>query len=175
MGGNVGEVAQGGRARGEMGRGHQRAVWEQQRVDWFPLLGSLKNLTTGLIWLVRREGSGRKRGGRWPREGGQGGRWGGGTKKLVTVAGGGGSGVEVKTKGSEVERVDKMWSGGWPGLGKGEGRVWGTPGYACCGGRKADKKKVQMRGNGEGAKGTCWAPAPGVGGYNPYIAPISSL
>ena len=22
-----------------------------------------------------------------------------------------------------------------------------------------------MRGNGEGVKGTCWAPAPGVGGY----------
>ena len=27
------------------------------------------------------------------------------------------------------------------------------------------KKKVQMRGNGEGAKGMCWAPAPRVGGY----------
>ena len=24
--------------------GHQRAVWEQQKVHWFPLLGSLKNL-----------------------------------------------------------------------------------------------------------------------------------
>ena len=28
----------------------------------------------------------------------------------------------------------------------------------------AERQKVQMRGNGEGAKGTCWAPAPGVGG-----------
>ena len=52
MGGNVGEVAQGGRARGEMGGGHQRAVWEQQRVHSVPLLSSLKNLTT--IWLVTR-------------------------------------------------------------------------------------------------------------------------
>ena len=26
------------------------------------------------------------------------------------------------------------------------------------------KKEVQMRRNGEGAKGTCWAPAPGVSG-----------
>ena len=37
MGG--GEVAHGGRARGEMGWGHQRAVWEQQKC----------NLTNGLI------------------------------------------------------------------------------------------------------------------------------
>ena len=26
------------------------------------------------------------------------------------------------------------------------------------------EEKVQMRGNGEGGKGTCWAPGPGVGG-----------
>ena len=38
-------VAHGGRARGEMGGGHQRAVWEQQKMHWFPFLGSLKNLT----------------------------------------------------------------------------------------------------------------------------------
>ena len=37
-------MAHGGRAR------------EQQKVHWFPLLGSLKNLTTGLIWLVTRVG-----------------------------------------------------------------------------------------------------------------------
>ena len=55
-GGRRGEVAHGGRARGEMGGGHQRAVWEQQKVHWFPLLSSLKNLTTGLIWLVTRVG-----------------------------------------------------------------------------------------------------------------------
>ena len=30
MGEGGGEVAHGGRARGEMGGGHQRAVWEQQ-------------------------------------------------------------------------------------------------------------------------------------------------
>ena len=31
-------------------------VWEQQGVHWFHLLGSLKNLTIGLIWLVTRGG-----------------------------------------------------------------------------------------------------------------------
>ena len=36
MGGGVGRLAHGGRARGEMGGGHQRAVWEQQNVHWFP-------------------------------------------------------------------------------------------------------------------------------------------
>ena len=41
---------------GEMGGGHQRAVWEQQKGALVPLFGSLKNLTTGLIWLVTRVG-----------------------------------------------------------------------------------------------------------------------
>ena len=55
----------------------------------------------------------------------------GGTRKLVTVAGGGeGEGV------CEVERVDKMWSGRWPGLEKGERRVWGHHDT-----QKADKKR----------------------------------
>ena len=91
--GRRGEVAHGGRARGGDGGGHQRAVWEQQKVHWFTLLGSLKNLSTGLIWLVTRlEGWGEAWGkgalvppfglsgggmgggvGRWPMEGGQGG------------------------------------------------------------------------------------------------------
>ena len=82
--------AWGGWATGKGGRwggGHQRVVWEQQGVQqgvhWFHLLGSLKNLTIGLIWLVtRRVGQG----------GGQG--------------GGDGGSREV---GGEVERVDKMW------------------------------------------------------------------
>ena len=39
-GGNGGGV--GRRARGEMGGGHQRAVWEQQKVHWFPFLAPLK-------------------------------------------------------------------------------------------------------------------------------------
>ena len=115
-GGRRGEVAHGGRARGEMGGGrqqkwHQRAVWEQQKMHWFKM-----------IWLVTRGGDGGRRGevahggrargetgggtreqcgatktgfsslktlagdegggmgggvGRWPMEGGQGGRWGG--------------------------------------------------------------------------------------------------
>ena len=41
-------MAHGGRARGEMGG----------EVHWSPLLGSLKNLTTGLIWLVTGGGVG---------------------------------------------------------------------------------------------------------------------
>ena len=58
-------MAHGGRARGEMG-GHQRAVWEQQKVHWFPVLGSLKNLTTG---PGRRWGHQKARDGGWEGEG----------------------------------------------------------------------------------------------------------
>ena len=77
------EGVHGGRARGEMGWGHQRALWEQQKVHLitgdkgggmgggvgrWPLEGG----TTG------NEGGGMGGGvGRWPMEGGQGGRWGG--------------------------------------------------------------------------------------------------
>ena len=52
----MGGVGQGGGQGGVDGGGHQRAVWEQQGVHWFHLLGSLKNLTIGLIWLVTRGG-----------------------------------------------------------------------------------------------------------------------
>ena len=103
----------------------------------------------------------------------------GGTRKLVTVAGGGrvrecGSGT--RAEGSEVERVDKMWSGRWPGLEKGERRVWGHHDTRVVGAeRQIKKKKVPMRGNGEGVKGTCWAPAPGVGGYWGYIGVVLGL
>ena len=51
-----------------------------QKVHWFtPFFGSLKNLTTGLIWLVRGGGMV----GRWPMEGGQGGEMGGGHQRAV--------------------------------------------------------------------------------------------
>ena len=73
-------------------------------------------------------------------------------------------GSGTRAEGSEVERVDKMWSGRWPGLEKGERRVWGHHDTRVVGAERQIKKKVQMRGNGEGVKGTCWAPAPGVGG-----------
>ena len=43
--------------------------------------------------------------------------------------------------------------------------MWGHQDMRDVGAERQIKKKVQMRGNGEGAKGTCWAPAPGVGGY----------
>ena len=39
-------------ARRVDGGGYQRAVWEQQGVHWFRLLGSLKNRIIGQIWLV---------------------------------------------------------------------------------------------------------------------------
>ena len=45
--GGVGGVGQGGGQGGVDGGGHQRAVWEQQGVHWFHLLGCL-------IWLVTR-------------------------------------------------------------------------------------------------------------------------
>ena len=55
----------------------------QQKVHCFFLLGcSLKNLTTGLIFFAGDEGGGMGGGvGRWPMEGGQGGRWGGGIRE----------------------------------------------------------------------------------------------
>ena len=52
--GKCGGAGPGRAGKGGDGGGHQRAVWEQQRVDWFFFLGSRKNLTTGLIWLVTR-------------------------------------------------------------------------------------------------------------------------
>ena len=86
-------------------------------VHWFPLLGSLKNLTTGLM-------------------GGGVGRAGGAPESSVGA-----------TKSALVKR-----------------RVWGHHDTRAVGAERQIKKKVQMRGNGEGVKGTCWAPAPGVGG-----------
>ena len=76
MGGGVGRWPMEGGQGGRWG-GHQRAVWEQQKVHWFPFLGSLKNLTTGLIWLVTRVGGWGGAVGRWPMEGGERGEMGG--------------------------------------------------------------------------------------------------
>ena len=78
MGGGVGrwpmEGGQGGRWGGT------REQCGSNKRCWFPLLGSLKNLTTGLIW----EGGGMGGGvGRWPMEGGQGGRGGGAPESSV--------------------------------------------------------------------------------------------
>ena len=68
------EGGQGGR----WGGGHQRAVWEQQKMHWFLLLGSLENLTTGLIWLVTRVGGWGEAWGGGPWRAGKGGDGGGG-------------------------------------------------------------------------------------------------
>ena len=70
-------MAHAGRARGEMGRGHQRAVWGCTG----SLFGSLKNLTTGLIWLVTRVGGWGEAWGGGPWRAGKGGDGGGGTRE----------------------------------------------------------------------------------------------
>ena len=70
-------MAHGGRARGRWGEGHQRAVWEQQK----NLLGSLKNPTTGLIWLVTRVGGWGEAWGGGPWRAGKGGDGGAGTRE----------------------------------------------------------------------------------------------
>ena len=74
-GGDGGEAWGGGPWRagqgGEMGGGGTREQCGSNKI---------KNLTTGLIWLVTSGGMGGGVG-RWPMEGGQGGRWGGGTRE----------------------------------------------------------------------------------------------
>ena len=97
------------------------------KVHWLPLLGSLKNLTTGLIWLVTgRGGWGEAWGG-----GGSGRRW--GHQKAR------GGGVWKWYQGRR--RVDKMWSGRWPGLEKGERRVWGHHDTRVVGAERQIKKE----------------------------------
>ena len=102
-------MAHGGRAGGRWGGGNKRCTGS-------PFFGSLKNLTTGLIWLVTRVGGWGEAWGGGPWRAGKGGDGGGhqravweqqqvhwfpffervaqggdgGTRKLVTVAGGGG-------------------------------------------------------------------------------------
>ena len=61
---------------GDGGGGHQRAVWEQQCTGF--CFGSLKNLTTGLIWLVTRVGGWGEAWGGGPWRAGKGGDGGGG-------------------------------------------------------------------------------------------------
>ena len=75
-------MAHGGRARGEMGGGTREQCGSNKRCLF---LASLKTLTTGLIWLVTRGRRGGMGGGvgRWPMEGGQGGRWGGAPESSV--------------------------------------------------------------------------------------------
>ena len=73
MGGGVGRWPMEGARGGDGGGTREQAVWEAALV---PLLRSLKNLSTGLTWLVTRVGGyGEAWGGGM--EGGQGGRWGG--------------------------------------------------------------------------------------------------
>ena len=65
---------------GDGGGGHQRAVWEQQKCIGSPFWAPLK--PNNRSDLAGDEGGGMGGGvGRWPMEGGQGGRWGGGTRE----------------------------------------------------------------------------------------------
>ena len=117
-------MGQGGGQGGVDGGGHQRAVWGQQGVHWFHLLGSLQNLTIGLIWLgVEGVGQG----------GGQGGgRWGGavweqqgvhGSLKNLTIGL-----IWLVTRGAGVGGV---------GQGGGQGGVDGGGTREQCGSNKA--------------------------------------
>ena len=67
--------------KGGDGGGPQRAVWEQQKMHWFSVLGSLKNLTTGLIWLVPRVKRSGEAWGGGPWRAGKGGDGGGGPRE----------------------------------------------------------------------------------------------
>ena len=80
MGGGVVRWPMEGGQGGRWGGGHQRAVWEQQLV---PPLNSLKNLTTGLIWLVTRVGGWGEAWGGGPWRAGKGGDGGGAPESSV--------------------------------------------------------------------------------------------
>ena len=85
-GGGWGEAWGGGpwrAGKGGDGGTRERCGSNQKKVRWFLFLGSLKNLTTGLIWLVTTGGGMGGGVGRWPMEGGQGGRWGGAPESSV--------------------------------------------------------------------------------------------
>ena len=55
-----------------------------------------------------------------------------------------------------MERVDKMWLGRWPGLEKGERRVWGHHDTRVMGAERQIKKRKYKCGE--------MVRAPGVGG-----------
>ena len=80
MGGGVGRWPMEGGQGGRWG-GAQRAVWEQQKVHCFPLLKP--NNWSDLAGDDGGMGGGV---GRWPMEGGQGGRWGGGSVGAIKGA-----------------------------------------------------------------------------------------
>ena len=103
------------------------------------ILGSLK--TRRVKWGEARGGVGQGRAGK-------GGDGGGHQSALVWSDLAGDKGKLREAWGEN--QVDKDVVGWVAWARKRGGASLGTPGYACCGGRKADKKKkVQIRGNGE--------------------------
>ena len=73
-----GEGGQGGRWAGAI----REQCGSNKRCTGFPVLGSLKNLTTGLIWLVTRVGAWGEAWGGGPWRAGKGGDGGGGTRAV---------------------------------------------------------------------------------------------
>ena len=143
-------------------------------MHWFFVLGSLKNLTTGLIWLVTRGRCGGMGGGvgRWPMEGGQGGRWGATKGALVPPFGlpkkpnnwsdlagdkGGGMGRrrgEVLLGSLQNPTTGLIWlvtrGGGW-------GKAWeGGPWRAGKGGDGGGTR--EQCGSNKSCTGSFWAP-----------------
>ena len=72
MGGGVGRWPMEGGQGGRWGGGTREQCGSNKRCTGSPFLTSLKNLTTGLIWLVTRVGGWGGGVGRWPMEGGEG-------------------------------------------------------------------------------------------------------
>ena len=190
-GGRRGEVAHGGRARGEMGWGHQRAVWEQQKCiatskpnNWSDLAGDegggmeggqagrwsnkrctdspfLAALETGELTRVGGGGGGV---GRWPMSGGQGGRWGGGGMGRRGPEGGQG-GRWGAGMGGGVGR--------WPMEG-GQGGRWGGAPESSVGARfwaPSPNNWSDLAGDEGGGMGEAWGGGPwragGMGGGVP--------
>ena len=142
-GGGPGRRARGGDGRG----GHQRAVWEQQGMHWFHVLGSLKNRRIGLIWLVTRGGGGGVGGG-------------GPGRRARRWAGGTGSIFWAPLKNLTIGLIWLVRAGGgeaWGGVGQGGGQ-----GGEMGGGHR------------EAAKGGRWAggaPESSVGGTRGALVP----
>ena len=136
-------MGQGGGQGGVDGWGDQRAVWEQQSVHWFHLLGSLKNLTIGLIWLVTRGGGV----GGVGQGGGQGAVDGVKLNNWSDLAGDEGGGVG----GSGSNKAGSLYLNNWSDLAGDEGGRRG----GCGPGRRA-RGVVPPFGDGGGHQRAVW-------------------
>ena len=81
MGGGVGRWPMEGGQGGRWGGGTREQCGKNKKCTGSPFLGSLKNLTTGLIWLVTRVGGWGEAWGGGPWRAGKGGDGGGATRE----------------------------------------------------------------------------------------------